>query len=243
MWLVHYYSHSSLKRAEACVSSSFSWLHPSTNILPPYRLHWSYTKWKVSAGGLQGSLPQLSGEGGGRQGRRSSWEMQALRLHGRSDGRMCMCVPHSPAMASHHWGITGNPTRKQLKGGERDPSLLLPLHGVSVQDTMWVTASTERATGTWGDEQVVPHWVPVTRFLGEYLHFFWPSSHLPLTCNAQRRFLLFSSVVYIFAGYMLQNCLLLFCFAPRMKKAQNLGHTRSYGLIFWVTVSILQYSH
>jgi len=66
------------------VPSSFSWLHPSTDVLPPYRLHWSYVKWKVSAEGLQRSLPQLPGEGGGRQGRTSSWEIQALQLQGRS---------------------------------------------------------------------------------------------------------------------------------------------------------------
>lgn len=33
-------------------------------------------------------------------------------------GRMCMCVPHSTAMVSHHWGITGNLTWKQLEGWE-----------------------------------------------------------------------------------------------------------------------------
>lgn len=80
---------------------------------------------------------------------------------------------------------------------------------------------------------------PVTRFQGEYFHFF---GHFPLTHNAQRRFLLFSSVVCISAGYMLQNCLPLFCFAPRMKKAQCLGYTQSCSLIFWVTLSVLQYS-
>ena len=71
-------------------------------------------------------------------------------------GRMCTCVPHSPTMVSHHWGITGNISQKQLEGSERDPNLVLPLHGVGVEETTWVTPSTEKAAGTWGYGQVVP---------------------------------------------------------------------------------------